>query len=232
MYLINPYIHSNLNETPAILNDGNTVGWWDSNVLSSVTVDASNKVSNWADISGAGHDLLQTNDALKPVFSENGIEFIQTRALRTNYFPLPQPITMYIVMDLGDPTNYVFDGYSSDSVIFYNGGVEPYAGKVVRPLSPEPGLIVRRLLYNGINSKFMVGDGIGLNGNYLRTITGDVGTNAMNGLTLGSRWPIGYGGTFNIKEVIIRKVADVDIDHTAIYNYLNAKYNILGRLQM
>ena len=224
MYPINPYVHSNSVETPAILNDGNTVGWWDATLQSSITKDGANLVSNWADISGNGHDLSQSTNELKPISSENGIEFVQTRILKTSYFDLPQPIMIYIVADFTNPgsSNYAFDGYNVDSVIFYNYMQEMYAGNVVAKLSNIEGLRIRRLIYNGASSKGIVDDGIGES----KLLTGNTGNNAMNGLTLGGRATNNYGSNMYVKEFILRKIADTDTNSDIIYGYLKKKYNL------
>ena len=49
--------------------------WFDSSDLSTITVDGSNRISQWSDKSGNGRHLLQSADANKPILSSGEITF-------------------------------------------------------------------------------------------------------------------------------------------------------------
>jgi hypothetical protein len=60
---------------PAVLSDGNTVAWYDSQDLTTITKDGSNRVSKWADKLLSTRDLLQAVDPDKPISAGDGLLF-------------------------------------------------------------------------------------------------------------------------------------------------------------
>ena len=212
---------------PPILLDGNTVAWYDSQLLSTITKDGSDFVSVWADRLGSGHDLLQAVGANQPLWSSNGILFDGvSEMMQTLTFTLNQPEFIYIVFKqvTWNLLDVVFDGFTNVS------------GRMAQRTSPTElnvyaginssdagGLAINtlgivRVLFNEASSKFIINDGT--------IISGDFGSLNMSGFTIGSK---GDGSSFSnieVKEIIIRKVADGATDEANIYNYLSKKYGI------
>lgn len=53
---------------------GGLVGFWDAFDATTVTRDGSDRVESWADKSGYGHDLLQSTDLNKPLYSATALD--------------------------------------------------------------------------------------------------------------------------------------------------------------
>ena len=212
---------------PSVLDDGNTVAWYD--YLKLVTKDGSDFVSVWGDQSGLSHDLLQAVGTNQPKwFSINGILFDGIdNFLKTAAFALIQPEMIYIVFKQLTWTNddRIFDGNAVNSGLMRQTGASPGLGLFAGSVGPSNvNLIldtygIARVLFNGVSSKFII--------NETTPIIGDAGSSDMGGFTLGAR---GDGtatyGNIQVKEVIIRKVADAAQDEADIYSYLSTKYGI------
>ena len=98
-----------------VIPSPNLEAHYDASVPSSITEVTG--VSNWADLSGNGRDLIQATGADQPVYSaaNNSITFGGVSDfLKTAGFTLVQPETVYIVMNQVSWTSldYVFDGNS------------------------------------------------------------------------------------------------------------------------
>ena len=76
-----------------------------------------------------------------------------------------------------------------------------------------------RCLFNGASSTLQV--------NNNTQITGDFGANDLGGFVLGADGNLASRFThMEVKEVIVRNVADSAQDEGTIYNYLSSKYGI------
>ena len=214
---------------PSVISDGSTVAWYDSSDLTTVTKDGANLVSVWADKLGSGRNLLQAGaDAIKPVWSADGILFDGVdNFMKTAAFTYAQPVMIYIVFKQVTWTNneYIFDGNLVSSCILRQIGTTPdmalYAGaaaNVNSNLAVDTWGIVR-VLFSGAASKLIV--------NETTPVTGNPGTQAMGGFTLASRGDgAGLYPNIQVKEIILRKIADSAGDEVDIYNYLKTKYGL------
>jgi hypothetical protein len=213
---------------PVVIGDGNTVTFYDSQLLSTITKDGSNFVSRWNDRLLSGHDLFQSTGSFQPLWSVDGILFDGIdNCMKATAFTLIQPEFIYMVVKQVTWTkyDYFFDGNTADSGIVYQGeGITPrinagaglYLGDNANLVLNTWGIL--RVLFNGASSKLIV--------NATTPTTGNCGTGNMGGFTLGSRAVGLYYSNIHVKEIIIRKIADTSGDETAIYNYLAAKYGI------
>ena len=207
----------------AIINDGNTVGWYLADTLSTITKDGSNLVAQWNDYLGSGHNLAQGTAGQKPVWSSSGIQFDGVDDTMTASFTINQPTFLYLVLkEIWVSGGRLFDGGSP------NGG---YVRMVAGPSlglnagsyitynydMPDNTFVVMRALFNGASSKLIINAGT--------PATGNCGANNMGGLTLAS-YGTGQYGNVQIKEIIMRKVSDSSGNETAIYNYLKNKYGL------
>jgi len=216
----------------AVLDDGNTVAWFD--YLKNVTKDGSDLVSVWGDKSvdslGAlnGNDLLQATGSNQPIVNANGILFDGIdNFMKCAAFTLVQPEFIYMVVNQVSWANfdYIFDGNTTNSGNLYQTGVSPEIAAVAGISSGRnDNLIIGiygivRILFDGVNSKLIV--------NNTSPISGDFGLRNMGGFYLGAISPaIGFFANIEVKEIIIRKVADNATDEQAIYEYLAEKYSI------
>ena len=214
---------------PSVPLDGNTVAWYDSQDLTTITKDTSNKVSKWADKLLSGHDLIQAMSAKQPIWSESGILFDGVDDyLKTLAFTYAQPEMIYIVVQQVSwtLTDKLMDGYGTDSGSLSQSSVTPslriYASG--SESTDNKNLAVGkfgilRVTFNGALGSIKI--------DISNTIKASAGTISMGGITLGARG----AGTANyaniqVKEVIYRNVVDSVKDEMSIYMYLKNKYSL------
>jgi hypothetical protein len=209
------------------LDDGNTVVWFDM-AENYITKDGSNRVGQWSDRSGNDNHLLQAGaDGIKPVWSSDGLLFDGTNDfMACNVFTLEQPEQIYIVFkQVTWSTTFVFDGHAINSgrIAGATGTPNLQLNAGVNDINNNNLAVntwgIGRVLFNGLSSSFQIDE--------TSAATGNAGTNDMNGFHLGSRGG-GTGGYSNIqvKEIVIRKIADSAPDNVLIYTYLKNKYNL------
>jgi hypothetical protein len=209
---------------PAVLNDGNTVGWYLADDLTTLTlIDTS--VSRWNDKLGSGRDLIQATGSYQPLWVTPGtIRFDGIdNYLKTDAFTYGQPAFVYILFKqiTWSDSDRIFAGNVASSNALTQGTSTPIIRQVCStgPTGADSGELtvgtwgIVRLLYNGASSRIQVNNGVVDTGNAFTTIFG--------GITLGRRGDSNdYYGNFEVKEIILRNVADSAPDETAIYNYL------------
>ena len=179
----------------------------------------------------AGNHIRQATAASQPVWdATNGILFDGVDDFMNNAvtWSLPQPVTIYLV---GKQVTW------SDGKIITEGSTNYYCRLWQQESSPQirisasanganylanTNLAVNTFgivtaLFNGSNSLLQV--------NNTDAVTGDIGTNAMNGLYIGKGASAAYSN-IQVKAIIIRKVADSADIRTVIKNYLNSVYEI------
>jgi len=211
---------------PDVLLDGNTVGFYD--YLLGVTMDGANLVSAWNSIIGANH-LLQTGaDAIKPVWSADGVLFdgavVNGDYMKCVAFTWNQPEFIYMVMRqvTWTITEYFFDGDTNNKGMARQDaltpGIKAYAGTMSIQndnLAVNTWGIIR-VLFNGASSKLIV--------NETAPTLWNCGVNNMGGFTLATRGDTAsLYSNIQVKEIINRSSVDGE---TEIYTYLAAKYSI------
>jgi hypothetical protein len=215
---------------PAVLEDGNTVKWFD--FMENITMNESNLVSSWDNKSGVNGiipgALLQAGaDSIKPAWSANGVLFDGVSDyMKCNAFTLIQPEFIYMVVNqvswslndrLFDGESFLSGGILQDSTtpnISINAGSNVASNSNLNVGS----FGIVRALFNGASSKLIV--------NATTPTTGNAGSDNMGGFTIGARGGTGSYSNIQVKEVIIRKVADGATDEQSIYDYLAGKYSI------
>ena len=229
MYPINPYVHSNLNETPAILNDGNTSAWFTPCNATTVTKDIDNYVEVVNDISGNSKHLLQSTIEKKPLWTNEGLLFdgINDEMFATT-LDIPQPMVIYsVTKELSFSNNGSLFSSLNLPVCVYNGGNKNnlfiYAGGGNSPsdfmYQLNKALIIRARL-NGNNTSVQILDRVFTSGN--------AGGHGIAGLSIGSNRVYGNPPYSNVlySEIIIRKIQDTPETEQLIYDYLKSKYNL------
>lgn len=211
---------------PIVIEDGNTVAWYLADDLTTITKDGSNFVSRWNDKLASGHDLIQVAGTNQPLWQSNGVLFDGVdNFMQTSNFTLNQPTFIYIVFKniTYMPWRYFFDGTQGSGLlagITTSPNVQAYANTFSTANSnlTIDNFHVVRLLFNGANSKLIVND--------TTPTTGNFGTGNMGGLYLGRGKSAGTYTNIQVKEIILRNVADDSTNETAIYNYLKTKYGL------
>jgi len=219
----------NTRTIPSVLRDGNTVAWYDYNELSTITKDGDEHVTRWNDFLGSGNDLVTVGGT--PHWSANGILFDGTGDyLKTASWVLSQPQFFYMVIKqiTWTDSDDIFDGFdNANRVVFAqrtgtpNIAVYALGGGFVADnvdLAINTWGIVR-LLANGASSKIIIDANA--------PTTGDPGASGTNGLTLGCRFSCDTGwANIEVKEIIMRDVADAAGDEAIIYAYLKDKHGL------
>jgi len=216
-----------LNQPPSIIRDGNTVAWYDSSLLSSITKDGSNIVSRVNDKLGSGHDLKYGGFGWNAVdgFTFNGT----TQYGKTDPFVFVQPEKIYIVVKfpIANISKYALDGNS-----LVSGGIQRdwfnsdhdtrlVAGanttRKLDLLNNTWGILT--VLFNGTNSILRI--------NTVSASVENAGVNNMGGITIGCSGAGTMFANMCFKEAIFRKVVDTAPNELLIYNYLAKKYSIV-----
>jgi len=210
------------NEAPLVVYDGNTAAWYKYDDLTTVTKDGANRVSVWADRLGSGHNLLQGGGANQPTWSmADGVLFDgATDYMQTLPFVYNQPQFIYFVGRQVTWSNldYIFDGINDDFMsLSQKIGIPNLianAGAVLNNVNLAVNTFgIIRLLYNGAVSTFQINETASVNGN--------LGAANAGGFTLSRRGvSIGRYSNIEVKEIILRNVADGAGVQAQIYNYL------------
>jgi hypothetical protein len=205
-----------------VLDDGNTVAWFKYNDMNTIIKDGLNRVNQWTDKTGLGHNLLQATDALKPIWSLNGLLFDGIDDfMKCVGFVFHQPEFIYIVIKTVSwiANSRILEGDNDDTMnALYRTappGFECFGGSF---LGLNSDLIVGnysilKILFNGVDSFSQVNNNAPINGN--------AGASWGNGFTLAAQPSTGLNnGNFQVKEIILRRTADNAAIQTQIYNYL------------
>lgn len=228
--LVNQAVTNNSSTShPAILDSANTLAFF-KNEIAYITKDGSDFVSQWSDISGEDNHLLQAIGTNQPLWQSTGVLFDGIdNFMKCIGFTYEQPEQIYIVFKhiTWSNNDVVFDGEDGDNRgTFLHTTSTPrlsiYAGdNIVAENSNLPlnTFGIARVLFNGASSKIQI--------NETTVTTGDAGTDDMNGFTLGSLYNgINLWMNMEVKEIILRNIADTAPNEQIIYDYLANKYSI------
>jgi len=206
-----------------LLTDANTVAWYDYSDLTTITKDGANLVGSWNDKNATGHNLVQTNDLYKPLYTVDGVYFSVDEYMQS-IFTYGEPYTIYIVFKptLWGVNRTLLDGYNNLSLIFRNRTITPdyqiytgatYADSVSFPLNEQNTATIKvtdgtqKLYKNNIIGSDKITSG---------------GMIQLAGLTVGRSGDLNAARNIwaYVKEIVCRDVEDNVTDSTAIYNYL------------
>ena len=216
-------------EGEAVIKASNTVAWFDSSDLTTITKDGSNLVSLWKDKLLSGRDLIQVNGTNQPLYEVDGILFDGIdNFMKTAGFVYDQPEFIYGVLKQVTWTSNdrLFDGIANGSGELRQTTATPRitayttTGSIAfnSEFTVDTFKIVR-LLFNGADSKLQI--------NNTDATTGNAGTTSMSGFTIGAHGGNAAFSNIKVKELILRSVADNAANETAIYNYLANKYGFV-----
>lgn len=224
--------------TNNVADDGNTVAWYDSSDLTTITKDANDFVSEWEDKLGSGNDLAQADANRQPKwYSDGRVVFdgiagaglgdaLKSAAIAA----LDQPTSVYLVIKMKRWTdgNQIMDGIADNGGALYMYTSTPNllaysgAGGDTALLNDDLAIDVWgvvRILFKGATSEIQVDEGI--------TVTGNMGSGSMGGITFGGGASISAASMANVefKAAIFRDVEDAN-HGLAIMNSLKKKLNL------
>ena len=211
---------------PTVLDSANTLAFF-KNELAYITKDGSDFVSQWDDISGEDNHLLQAVGADQPLWQSTGVLFDGIdHFMKCSAFTFEQPEQIYIVLKqiTWASNKFLHDGNTLNSGILRQLTSTPNLGAYAGSVSSLNGNLavgsfgIVRLLFNGASSELIV--------NVTTPITGDFGSGDMSGFTLAGTGTGDAGANIEVKEVILRNIADTAPNEQIIYDYLSNKYGI------
>ena len=181
-------------------------------------------VSNWADQSGNGRDLVQGSDTLRPTVDVDGSIIFNgiDNVLITVPFTYNQPATFYLLFRLitWNSGNRVLDGIAGNSSGYWMTGtannIRGYAGAGTLDSNPDtpPGTYYTlSVAWNGGSSSIQV--------NSDAKVSGDAGTGNPGGLTLGSVGGGGSNSNIQVKEIALYDVAHDDAERAEVLAYFD-----------
>jgi predicted secreted protein len=215
---------------PGILNDGNTMIWFEYDDEDNFTLDSVDLVSQWNDLSGNSRHLKQTTESRMPKRQATGVLFDGAADyLVCDAFTWNRPAMFYIVYKNVTITvsDRIFDGNVENICAFAQSTGLNYLGSsalISQPVTADTWYIARAYQ----QASPFTGCTLQLNEDSIDD--GEMGgSSGPGGFTLGK----GGGeanqyryGHIEVKAVIGRKIHDADSDQMDIVDYLNAKYNI------
>ena len=236
LFLNKGILNYNSSNYLSILQDGNTVGWWIADDLTTITKDVNNLIDSWADKINNFQlnivDNVGSGASFKPLWTSDGVRFgIGYAALSTPIFSVMQNLTYYMVMKVISITatyNWWIEGCGAPRPVFYcNGALDPTKYFTYNGVSQiNSGLAIdttkyqiARVIYNGANSYLKIDNAVSsaFNSNGVTT----------QYLFLGRDWASStYSSNYIVKEFIARRIVDTTVNEAAIYNYLKAKYGL------
>ena len=229
---------------------GGGVSWYPTNIVGSVigydaalgiTMDGSNRVSQWDDISAAAaNHLTQATDAKKLVWTAARVNGLPTLiadgaddCMLTAAFTWNQPECIYLVMNMISFTDvdYILDGVAIYKMVFYQNAPSPgmalytdtfYVSGCRNTDLAVGSFGIVRVVFNGASSEIRVNNNV--------ATTGDPGTGSAGGFTLAAA---GLAGGVNSQWINAEyamiwgyNVVPTTAEDTAMMTYLNTKFAI------
>lgn len=214
---------------PAILSDTNlTWAWYDYAAAGTLGIDDPDLVNAWNDVNETGHNITGLTTK-RPTLTADGILFngSTNRLISVQDATLDQPTMVYAVLKQVSWTKLdrIWDGYNQYTTLATQNPTTPtfgiYAGDTAITSDElaigDFGIIVA--CYDGANSFLKIGDNVAK--------TGDVGDADFDGFSLGATGGAALQyANICVKEIIIRKQNDSEINRLSIINYLKNKYTL------
>ena len=194
----------------------------------SAITDVDNKVSEWTDLSGEGHVLLQSSTSLKPLRVEDGLNDLPIlrfdggdRMTSDQNTVFTQPNTLFIIWKMTNAsTAFAFDGKTeagSNSIFWSSDEVRLWAGPRIQYTKTAPfDYILNSGILNASNSS-LYENGV------LQTV-GNPGTNPIEGFQVGARYDNGFPLTGDIAEIMFFNRALDEEERELLEDFLRQKY--------
>lgn len=208
------------NLSALLLSDGATVA----NYRMGVGLTGTTNASAWANQIGTAGPLLQASGAAQPAIQADGsLLFDGVDDRMTAVFTLDQPVTLYLVFK---QITWSSNDYFCDGVVAQQAIRQAGTGTTIAQVGSLPGASdatfgldvygVITSVYNGASSILKVDGGT--------NNTGDIGVGNPGGFILGSDGAPVVFSNIQVKESIIRNVADSADTRTRIQGLLKAIY--------
>src|SRR3990167_4501337 len=208
--------------------------WYDANDISTITKDGADRISQWNDKTGNGHDLLQATGGNQPLWlSEDRdgldvIDFVGDRWMDNSFTTLTQPVTIYMaavsptgIVGVADGTFY--DAQTNAGGAFYKSDMANryvfYAGTAFIEFT-EAGHSGEwdyyTTIWNNTASKMRFGG--------VEKVSGTASVLALDGFTVASKGTAGQYGNNKVGEIIIQNGLGTAQDIANVEEYFNNKW--------
>ena len=214
--------------------------WLDASDISSVIKDSSNKVSQWADKSGNGVNVSQSDSAKQPTFTASGLNNLPTLTfdgsndyLTSSSMDITQPYSAFLVAKTtgGSGKQYLFDGATSNNshrslISLNNGGkVQLWSGSWGNSNVNTPsGYFTIAAVFNSTSGL------VSINGSAVTGLSTGTGS-LQSGIRIGANYLANVDFlSGNIAEVLIVNGAFNNEDRQKMEGYLANKWGISNLL--
>jgi len=223
--MINSYAFSNI---PAILKNDKTVCWTDFTDINKVTLDGGGNVISVAPVKPA-LPVFTTNIGIVHWSDKGALLDGVSSNLTARFSPIntePEFIIYYVMKQISvkpGTYNQFFENIpqhgqepNTNRVYFWDGSHAIYGGYL--PLNTD--VIIQLACYTLSDGKSFIST------NGVKTFASGPFLGGIPEYFLIGGTGNSYPSNIEVKELIIRTVRETDINESAIYNYLKAKYNI------
>ena len=210
---------------PAILDDGNTLGWY--HHLENITKDGADAVSVWGDKTANGNDLAMPTGYRQPLYESDGILFDGITNAINAAFTFADPEMIYIAFKSVTWTSCdcIFVGYAAAQGFIAQLDSTPGLKAYARYYSAENANLavntfgIAAVKFNGASSRFII--------NNTTALTWSVDdTYDMDGICIGARGNFALPSNIKVKEIIVRAINESVSDETNIIKYLKSNNSI------
>jgi hypothetical protein len=217
------------NNGGSFFNDTSKVGWYDQQILSTITKDGSDLISQINDVLGGANNLVPLNAGLKPLYTAGGIQFAGISNLQCSVAGLAQPISMYLVIKMNSwalNDIMISDPVSGARIYFYQNDVTPKVRLYANgggTLGPTPMAIGSYHFvgarFAGANSTLQIDDAAELSGV-------DIGAASPAGYVIGSDFGGAGLADIDLQCAIFRNANDDAVFYAKAKAYVQNKYGL------
>lgn len=195
-----------------------------------VVTDSNGYISQAIDLSGNNNSPIQSVQNNKPLLVQNAInghptiQFNGAQSLKKQFSSfIPQPITIFAVWKIStaNPVQICFGNYTASNfhLSYGDGGITPNGGAWFTYTKPATfNYILNSIVFNTTNG--------GIYENGILKASGNIGTNGMGGISIGTYYDNSYGLFGDIAE-ILGVINCTDIFRVNIEQILKEKYALV-----
>lgn len=219
---------------PEILNDGNTVAWFDFTDESTITLKPEHSlITDVVDKIGKSIKLSQAEDTSKMPYNGNAVSSSATK-YTNNTILLTQPFVIYISFKIDEiytnSTLFAANDAVNRSAVFRRDATSVTNYTMTAGINTNTSVeiilgeyCVMKVVFDGANSILKLNDIVS---NLLSP-----GTNGLNGFAINTFPGVASGMNGAYREIIIRRIVDSESNDVIIYNYIKSNMEFSKKLR-